>query len=91
MEEQGGERDWGTCCDIPRESIKNYVIYVKKDNVWQWSSNNKDYYKCNNNNNNNKQIENEKKEKKEMLCPLLVNNTWQTYLNMERASFFQCA
>lgn len=33
----------------------------------------------------------QKKEKKEMLCPLLVNNTWQTYLNMERASFFQCA
>lgn len=84
MEGQGRERDWGTCCDIPRESIKNYVICVKRDNVWQWSSNNKDYYKCKNN-------KNRKKEKEEMLCPLLVNNTWQAYLNMERASFFQWA
>lgn len=27
---QGGEWDWGACCEIPKESIKNYVVKKRK-------------------------------------------------------------
>lgn len=29
MNGQGGEWDWGALCEIPKESIKNYIVKNK--------------------------------------------------------------